>query len=90
MRRKPGYRWRLLAHNDKSDQPIDVRHDRADGVCFDELVVDGWLHIEQMSARQWWMDIAGLTVNVWIKASGVPEVMLEVDDPGRHTLRSYL
>lgn len=93
--RKPGYRWRWLAYRDadgreRAGGPVSGQYDGTEGVCFDELVVDDWLHIEQMDTRQWWMDIAGIRINVWVRADGKPEVMIEDDDPERHTLRSYL
>lgn len=33
---------------------------------FDELVVGQWIHLEQMDAGRWWMNIGGVTV--WVKA----------------------
>jgi len=33
---------------------------------FDELAVGRWLHVEQMEAGRWWMNIGGVTV--WIEA----------------------
>jgi len=26
-----------------------------EGVCFDELVIDSWFHLEQMTCRSWWL-----------------------------------
>lgn len=50
-RQAPGSRWRVLAHQD--GEAISMKNC---GV-FDELVVDGWIHIEQMSKNQWWMRV---------------------------------
>lgn len=36
------------------------------GTEFDELVVGSWLHVEQMGAGRWWMNIGGVTV--WVDA----------------------
>jgi hypothetical protein len=39
---------------------------------FDELVVGSWLHVEQMGAGSWWLDIGGLVVNVSVDRDGRP------------------
>ena len=45
----PGTHWRLLAHED--GEPLEITNRG----LFDELVVDGWLHIENLDPRRWWM-----------------------------------
>lgn len=90
MRRRPGYRWRTLAHRD-GGASVEQRFKPAERVCFDELVVDDWLHIEQMDTRNWWMDLCGIRVSVYLPSNGKPSVLLELDDPERMgELRSYL
>lgn len=42
---------------------------------FDELVVGRWLHVEQMSDTDYWMDIGGLVVNVTCRPDGTPKVV---------------
>lgn len=61
MRRcpKPGTHWRILA-NERGDASADVRN----AGVLDEVCLDRWLHLEQMSARQWWMGIG--EAHVWI------------------------
>jgi hypothetical protein len=59
-----GTRWRVLAHKDTG--PFEA-HD--EGV-FDELVVDDWLHIEQMDRREWWMRIGDARVFIRIAEDG--------------------
>ncbi len=53
---------------------------------FDELVVDHWLHVEQMSATLWAMDIGGVMVSVTVSRDGRPQRILvegpEGDVPG--------
>ena len=51
---RPGSTWRFLAWT-KSGDPIE-RQSKG-GETFDELVVDDWLHIEQMDRDTWWMRI---------------------------------
>lgn len=82
-RRKPGSHWRLLAHRKDGSRcaPED------DGV-FDELVVDNWLHVEQMDTRTWWMDLAGFRVSIHLPADPrqPPAIGIECDDHARHTM----
>lgn len=39
---------------------------------FDELVIDRWLHLEQMNTGLWWLSIAGLVVFVRVDRDGRP------------------
>lgn len=55
------------------------------GTEFDELVVGRWLHVEQMSSSVWWMNVAGISINVTVSRDGKPQdVTLEEADPGDH------
>ena len=58
----PGFDWRSAAYSD--DRPNDG-HPHAGDVVFDELVIDDWLHIEQMDTRAWWMNLGGY--HIWIR-----------------------
>lgn len=49
-----------------------VRHVNLPGTEFDELVVGSWLHVEQMNARQWWMNVGGVTLWVTADRDGRP------------------
>jgi hypothetical protein len=42
------------------------------GTEFDELVIGHWIHLEQMNAIQWWMNIGGVTVWVTADRDGRP------------------
>lgn len=61
----PGRKWRLLAQ-ERGGRSVQVES----AGQFDELVVDSWLHIEQMSPRHYWMRIGPLTVNVGLLPDG--------------------
>lgn len=75
----PGRTWRLLAH--RADGPaLDVRFDRKAGVQFDELVVDDWFHIEQMSTRCYWMRVGPIDLNVIVPRLGDPHVSVVLGD----------
>lgn len=50
---------------------------------FDELVVDRWLHIEQMDTNYWWMNIGGVTLHVTADRQGRP-IRVSVDMPGQY------
>jgi hypothetical protein len=89
-RRLPGYQWRTLAHPDKGSERVQQRYDGTEGVCFDELVVDDWFHMEQMNTRDWWIGLGGVMINVHIPAKGKPHILIEEDDPTRHDMLRVL
>jgi hypothetical protein len=64
----PGAVWRFLAH--QPDSSLELQNE---GI-FDELVVDDWLHIEQMDHSQWWMRIGDAQVFVTVQSDGKSEV----------------
>lgn len=66
-----GREWRLLAHEDGG--PVEVENR---GV-FDELVVDQWLHIEQMDTNVWWLRVGDARLWVKLDSQGRPEVDVE-------------
>jgi len=86
-RRLPGTRWRFLAHGAPARRdsmygpPIELRSDDSRPSVFDEIVVDSWLHVEQQSASQWWMDVAGVTVWITVDRDGRP-TRCDVFSPG--------
>lgn len=68
---RPGMKWRLLAH--AGDTPIEFENR---GV-FDELVVDNWLHVEQMDDDTWWLRVGDARISVRIHVDGTAEVDVE-------------
>lgn len=48
---------------------------------FDELVVDNWLHVEQMDFRHWWLGVGNgddfFHINVFVDAKGQAHVRIE-------------
>ena len=68
---KSGLKWRLLAHLE--NRYFEVENQGS----FDELVVDGWLHIEQMDANVWWMRVGDASINVTLSPDGQPVVDVE-------------
>jgi hypothetical protein len=66
-----GTKWRLLAHRDGVNVEIE------DQGAFDELVVDDWLHVEQMDPSVWWLRVGDLRLIVAFDASGQPAVDVE-------------
>ena len=67
----PGAKWRFLAHGQKGSLQLENQ-----GV-FDELVVDDWLHIEQMDKAVWWMRLGDARIMVTVVAGGRPIVNIE-------------
>jgi hypothetical protein len=57
--RKFGETWRFLAH--REDASVELKNQ---GV-FDELVVDKWLHIEQMEDDLWWIRVGD--IRIWVR-----------------------
>jgi hypothetical protein len=51
VRAVPGARWRILAHDGADAVQLENR-----GIL-DEVVVDDWMHLEQMDERRWWMRV---------------------------------
>lgn len=78
----PGRRWRLLSV--ERGKPVEL----ANRGTFDELVVDGWLHVEMMDSRQYWMNICGLDVNVSLRADGLMDITITDDENARLILDS--
>lgn len=71
-----GSRWRILAHGPRGER-IDIEsrdYDEGDRAkprtVFDELVIDDWLHLEQMSARVWWLKIGDDMVMISVGSDG--------------------
>lgn len=50
---------------------------------FDELVIEKWLHVEQMNATDWWMNIAGIVIDITVDRDGRPTGVM-VHGPGDH------
>lgn len=70
-RKPPGSRWRVLAR----DGQREVAH--GDEGVFDELVVDEWLHLEQMEDNTWWMRLGDARIDITIDADGRPHIVIE-------------
>lgn len=70
-------RQRLGEYPTKDEETVTVLPDTE----FDELVVDQWLHIEQMDSNYWWMNVGGVTVHVTTTKDGKPKrVSVELDN----------
>lgn len=62
-RHDPGIPWRILAQG-TSGPRVDVRSDAVGTPPFDEVAVGGWLHVERMSARGWFVRLGGADFHV--------------------------
>lgn len=60
----PGKRWRINA--DIGKKRLEIR----DAGDFDEIVIDGLLHVERMSKRGWFVQVGDERMNVWITKKG--------------------
>lgn len=91
-RRLPGFRWRTLAWNEDTGEKHEQRFDPSDDVCFDELVIDDWFHLEQMNTRHYWLGLGKgadmLHVRIQIPAKGQIRVGIE-DDGGDEPIVTY-
>jgi hypothetical protein len=61
---QPGAEWRLLAKD--GERRVELSND---GI-FDQLVVDHWLHAEQMDERVWWLRVGDARLLVTIAQDG--------------------
>lgn len=66
----PGARWRILANGNAEQISLRSRDYEAntgghpERTIFDELVVDHWLHLEQMDRNAWWLMVGEM--RIWI------------------------
>ena len=90
VRRIPcGACWRVLAHDPRgrrapfSVHSADYRESRSvlsdptkllGRYVLDELVIDDWLHLEQMATRLWWLRIGDDMVMISIGRDGKPKL----------------
>lgn len=70
-RREYGRTWRLLAHLEGASIQVENQG------TFDELVVDDWLHIEQMDDSVWWLRVGDARLMVTLAVDGQPSVRVE-------------
>lgn len=67
----PGSVWRLLAKRGEREFTAEN-----EGV-FDELVVDQWLHLEQMTDDAWWMRLGDARINIHVTPAGEAKLTIE-------------
>jgi hypothetical protein len=67
----PGARWRILAHQETSSVEMENQ-----GII-DEVVIDDWLHLEQMNEREWWLRVGDARVSIEIETDGSVRVDIE-------------
>ena len=67
----PGQDWHLVAR--KSQKRLEWGREGT----FDELRVDGWLHIEQMDYRNWYMMVGDARIAVRVGKDGRVTVDIE-------------
>lgn len=77
-----GTRWQYTS------EPVEAVEDTYGATAglpntiIDEVVIGDWFHLECMGDRSYWMNVAGVTVNVLLDKKGVPTVVrVEVDAP---------
>ena len=64
----PPGKWRLLAHDGQRESRL------AGDSGFDELVVDEWLHVEQMDKDCFWLRVGDARIMVHLNVDSDPEV----------------
>jgi hypothetical protein len=63
--------WRLEADHTTTKLPaVSLRKSRKDRTRVDEIVIDDWFHLEAMSTRSCWINIAGVTLWVAFRKDG--------------------
>lgn len=80
---QPGSQWALIAWSE--DARVDIDHGQHPGAIFDELIIDRWLHLEQMDDAEWWMcirtDKGDLHINVHVGETGTADAVTTEWDP---------
>lgn len=79
---RPGSKWRTLAHVQATGMPIEDKSTEHQPSVFDEVVVDDWLHLEQLSARVWWMRLGDAYIIVRVGKDGKAEVNIRRGEYG--------
>lgn len=67
-RKRIGSCWRILA-NQRDGSRVDLQSDGES--VFDELVIDGFLHIEQMDTGFWWARIGDARLEIVVEKGDV-------------------
>lgn len=82
-RHKPGSHWRVLVHG-APGPVLDVGHDAyKQPTEFDEVVVDEWLHLEQLDSRLWSLRLGPLLISIHVGERGqADEVTVDCDEDG--------
>lgn len=77
--KRPGSRWRIDAYG-----PGDEAFRAENQGTFNEVVVDHWLHVEQMENRLWIVRIGQRGFSVYVNADGSVELneAIEEDEVG--------
>lgn len=70
---KPGSTWRILAKD--GDREFAAKNE---GI-FDELVIDHWFHLEQMTDDTWWIRVGDARIDIEVRPDGSAEVSVERD-----------
>lgn len=69
----PGAVWRILARDGKKKIALENQ-----GI-FDELVIDQWLHLEQMDANNYWLRVGDARVSICVRGPDDVDVTVERD-----------
>lgn len=66
-----GRSWRLLAHGDSASLSIE------DEGSLDELVLDGWFHLERMQENLWWLRVGDARLLVELHENGSVDLRID-------------
>ena len=67
----PGSEWRISAS--KNGKKVEVE----DQGVLDEVVIQPWLHLEQLDEREWWMRLGDARILINVAADGKVRVDVE-------------
>jgi hypothetical protein len=73
-KRIPGTQWRVLVK--RGDEAVELENQ---GVL-DEVVLDDWLHLEQMNENVWWMRLGDARIVIEVAPEGTVRVDNERDN----------
>jgi hypothetical protein len=72
----PGAWWRARFEAKGEDGRNVYSTNYPQPCVFDELVIDDWLHLEQMDKRTWWMSVGDARIWIHVHKDGRREVTI--------------
>lgn len=73
----PGATWSVSSSADAQGKNATKVENKG---VFDEVKVDGWLHLERMTDNTWWMRVGQATLDIIVQPNGEAEVRVRTGE----------